>query len=364
MQEIRTPTILLDWGKAANNLQRMLDKAAQNQLVLRPHFKTPQSIAIGQRFRTMGVRAITVSSLSMASYFAEDGWNDISVAFPINTREIGTIYRLSRTIQLNLMVANSESLDFLMHTFPGKVGIFIKIDVGTNRTGLAPENTAAIQLSLKKIQDSPSLFFKGFMAHAGHSYRKRSKADIMEVHESSIAILQTLKDQYISQYPNLLLSTGDTPTCSTAKKWPGIDEIRPGNFIFYDLMQVQITSCKMKDIAVALACPVVAKHAKRKEVVIYGGGIHLSKDRLEWNGQTIYGRPVVLTENGWNMPDRSSYVRSVSQEHGVIKCSTKLFSEIKVGGLIGILPVHSCMMVDCMDGFLTTTGEYLSKMDT
>ncbi|MEO1261515.1 MAG: alanine racemase [Bacteroidota bacterium] len=362
MKEILTPTILLDWNKASQNMQRMLDKAAQNGLTLRPHLKTAQSVEIGRRIREMGVNAITVSSLEMAEYFAEDGWDDITVAFPINVREVGKIFRLSRKVALNILIVNPESVDYLQEPFPGKVGVFIKIDVGTHRTGLDPDDDEMIHKCLEKIEAAPSLSFKGFLAHAGHSYRSRTKKAILEVHQSSLKKLNALRNKYIKQFPDLIIAPGDTPTCSVAKKWTGVDEIRPGNFIFYDLMQVEIGSCKMADIAVAMACPIVAKHADRKEIVVYGGGIHLSKDRLEWKGKTIFGRPVLLKGNGWEMPDTTSYVRMISQEHGVIKCSATLFKKLEVGGLVGILPVHSCMMADLMNGYLTTGGEFWGKM--
>ena len=127
-------------------------------------------------------------------------------------------------------------------------------------------------------------------------------------------------------------------------------------------MQTQIGSCQLGDIAVALACPIVAKHANRQEVVIYGGGIHLSKDRMDWAGKTIFGLPVLLTLDGWEMPDGESYVCSISQEHGVVKCSGALFKKLEIGGLVGILPVHSCMTADLADGYLTTGGEFWGKM--
>ena len=56
------------------------------------------------------------------------------------------------------------------------------------------------------------------------------------------------------------------------------DEIRPGNFAYYDVMQYHIGSCNMDNIAVAVACPVVAVHPQKNELVIYGGAIHLSKE--------------------------------------------------------------------------------------
>ena len=363
MKEIQTPTILLDWNKAKGNLQQMIEKANQNGLLLCPHFKTPQSNDIGRKCRDMGIKAITVSSVSMAEYFASDGWDDITVAFPFNGREVGKIFRLSRNTKLNLLVVNQESLDFLNEPFPNEVGIFIKIDVGTNRTGLSPDDSEAIELCIKKIKAAPSLKFRGFLAHAGHSYKCRTRKEIMDVHRSTTAIFKKLRKIYGKSHPDLIISTGDTPTCSIAKKWVAVDELRPGNFIFYDLMQVQIGSCKMENIAVALACPIVAKHNDRREVIVYGGGIHLSKDRMEWDGKTIFGRPVLLKNDGWEMPDRKSYVRSISQEHGVIKCTPTLFKKLEIGDLVGILPVHSCMMADLMDGYLTLGGAFLGKME-
>ena len=63
-----------------------------------------------------------------------------------------------------------------------------------------------------------------------------------------------------------------------------VDELRPGNFVFYDLMQEEIGACTLDDIAVAMACPVVAVHPDRMQWIIYGGAIHFSKDFLTLEG--------------------------------------------------------------------------------
>jgi hypothetical protein len=44
----------------------------------------------------------------MAQYFVDDGWNDITVAFPVNLREAGIINELAGRIQLNLLAEDSE----------------------------------------------------------------------------------------------------------------------------------------------------------------------------------------------------------------------------------------------------------------
>ncbi len=70
----------------------------------RPHFKTHQSAQVGEWFREAGIDAITVSSVDMAVYFAENGWTDITIALLVNPLEIDRIDQLAEKINLNLLV--------------------------------------------------------------------------------------------------------------------------------------------------------------------------------------------------------------------------------------------------------------------
>jgi len=150
---------------------------------------------------------------------------------------------------------------------------------------------------------------------------------------------------------------------SLTDNFAGIDEIRPGNFVFYDLMQQAIGVCQYKDIAVALACPVIAVHPDRLEVVIYGGAIHLSKDYIkDENGKQVFGKIVWLTEDGWSEPVAETFVKSLSQEHGIIKTSKNNFEEFQPGKFIGILPVHSCLTTNLTASLLTTDGERIETI--
>ena len=85
--KIKSPTLLLDKNKCLTNLNFMVQKAGNYNLSFRPHFKTHQSLEIGRWYKDFGIDKITVSSLQMAVYFAEE-WTDITVAFPVNILEI------------------------------------------------------------------------------------------------------------------------------------------------------------------------------------------------------------------------------------------------------------------------------------
>ena len=344
---ISKPTLLIDEEKARLNIWNMVSKAKDDGIQFRPHFKTHQSHEIASWFREAGVEIITVSSLEMAAYFANDGWNNITVAFPVNVLELEAINELAKSINLNLLVESKEVIQMLNKNLVTSVNVFVKVDLGTKRTGIPSENIEEINDLIQSIQDCENLSFMGFLGHAGHSYNCRSKSEILSVHNDCINQLNRLRAEF-SNLPNLHMSYGDTPTCSIAESFDSIDELRPGNFVFYDLMQEQIGSCGFEDISVAMACPIVAKHIERNEVVIYGGGVHFSKDRIEKNDQVIYGQVVESAGDKWNAPINGVLLVRVSQEHGIIKAPSEWINSKKVGDIVKILPVHSCMTMDLM----------------
>ena len=361
--KITTPTLLLDKQKALNNIQKMVEKARTSGVRLRPHFKTHQSAQVGEWFRDFGIDAITVSSVRMAQYFASHGWNDILVAFPANILEMESINELAGKINLHLVAVNLETVEALAQGLKYPVKVWLKIDAGYGRTGILPHAHNDLDTILNAIQQSGKLKFEGFLAHDGHTYKQTDKEAIQTIHNTSVYLLHLLRDRYKDQFPELQLSLGDTPSCSVLDDLSGVDEIRPGNFVFYDITQQRIGSCTYHDIAVCMACPVVAKHPDRHEIILYGGSVHFSKDvLLQEDGSPSFGRIVALTENGWSEPLEGIELVSLSQEHGIVQATPEQFEKYKIGDLMGVLPVHSCLTADLMKGYLTTEGEYLEHM--
>ena len=371
---IKTPTIILDKNRCLQNIHKMARTSKQAGIRLRPHCKTHASLEIARWFREeAGVTCITVSSLSMAQYFASE-WNDITVAFPVNILEIDTINDLVSShdkLQLNLLVENTDAVEVLTASVSSSVGIYIKIDVGYGRTGIPGHETDRIDNILQLLQSSQKLQFLGFLSHAGHSYYCRSKEEIYNVFQKSRDVMTKLKQQYISGFPDLQLSFGDTPCCSVIdpKEFKVFDEIRPGNFVFYDLEQATIGSCELDNIAITVACPIVAKHKSRRELTLYGGGIHFCKQGLEVNDdgtrKTIFGRVVKAKDDTWGDDVEGMYIRSLSQEHGmVVVPNSEDFNQYRIGEVLLVLPVHSCMTADCLkhQGYLTTDLESIERM--
>tara|TARA_B100000767_G_scaffold263225_1_gene276751 strand:- start:9603 stop:10688 length:1086 start_codon:yes stop_codon:yes gene_type:complete len=359
---IRVPTLFIDPNRCKKNIRKMAVKAIRSKVEFRPHFKTHQSLEIGRWFKSAGVTKATVSSLKMADYFAKE-WDDITVAFPTNILEIEIINRLASKIRLNLCIENIEVLLFLKKHLKSSIGVFLKMDIGYNRTGIDTDNDFLINTLLDKTRQIPLLKFKGFLGHAGHSYQCRSKEEVEKVHQKSKKKIIQLKAKHQKQYPNLIISIGDTPSCSVSEDFDEIDEIRPGNFVFYDITQNIIGSNELSEVAVAMCCPIVAKHPKRNELVIYGGGVHFSKDRIkDPKDGIIFGRVAYKKSGIWGSCVPRGIVKSLSQEHGIVSIPKEEMKEYEIGDLLWVLPVHSCMAADLMKEFYTPEGNIISMM--
>ena len=351
MDDIVSPVAVIDEDKCRRNIRQMIKKAREAHISFRPHFKTHQSHAIGRWFREAGTEKIAVSSVSMAEYFAQDNWQDIMIAFPVNVRETNRINELASRLQLSILISDADIPGKLEEKLVNHIDFYLKIDVGSHRTGFDPNDKTLIEKTLQKATQNPHLRFKGFVAHAGHTYHITSLNDVQRIFIKGSELLTGLAEYFRKDCPGIIVSWGDTPSCSLMNEFPGIDEIRPGNFIFYDLMQYHLASCDWDHIAMVVATPVVARHKQRNEIVLYGGAVHLSKDFIEMDDKTVFGEVVKFVDKGWEPFPKPLYVNRLSQEHGIFHCPDEYWEEFSPGTLVGIVPVHSCLAADLLKNY-------------
>jgi len=355
------PTLLLDKEKCLINIEKMARKAASNQLSFRPHFKTHQSAEIGSWFREFGVSKITVSSFRMARYFTDAGWKDILVAFPFIPHRLQELNELSINAKISILLDNPDTLAFL-GGLAHPIDFYIDIDPGYGRTGIRSGDRKGIELLLAASRKNPRLNFKGFYCHAGKSYKAKANSEKEQIHLHATGELQKLKEEFTVYNPINLY--GDTPNCSTQDDFTGIDEITPGNFVFYDLTQMLLGSCYPKQVAVAMACTVTGKYPDRKQLLVHGGGVHFSKESLMLGDNIVYGQVVRQDEKGWSCPGVNTFLTGLSQEHGLLENAGELFEQTRIGDQLLIIPVHSCMTANLMREYLTLEGKVISTMNS
>ncbi len=367
---ITKPTLLVDKEKTIRNIRRMRTKVKQcGGICFRPHFKTHQSAEIGEWFRQEGVKVITVSSLDMGFYFARHGWNNIDVAVLVNPNAIHEINLLAKKVdQLHLLVDTPEIARFLDQNLEKNTNLWIKINTAYHRTGVDWQRKNDVLAVAEILKKSPKITFKGLLTHSGHSYHATSKADIVRIYHETVRQMGEVRDFLAHEGINGLdISIGDTPTCSVMDTFFSVDEVRCGNFVFYDLMQLYLGACRQEDISIAVACPVIGRYPGREELVIHGGAVHLSKDSVtDAEGNNVFGLVAFPDPSGrgWAPALPDTYVSALSQEHGVIKTTPDVINRVKLGDLLMILPAHSCLTVNLMRNLHTLEGQKLTTLQS
>lgn len=346
------PTLFVDLEIIRKNITDMADKAEKCNVEFRPHFKTHQSKEIGRIFRDFEVSGITVSSIKMAKYFLNDGWDDITIAFPANVLAIEDYNNIASSCKLKTLVISEEVINRLDRDLEQELGLYIEIDPDYGRSGIPVGNIEKIRSLLSTIENSAHLYTAGFYCHAGHTYKARSADEVKKTASESLEKLKNLK----KHFPDTPICFGDTPSCSVLEDLSPVDQISPGNFVFYDWMQVEIGSCTPNEIAVYMECPVIEKFEDRNQVLIHGGAVHFSKDYVQVNGIKSFGEPRLKHLS------KETYISSLSQEHGIIQCSRQVFKELEIGEAIQIFPIHSCLTADLMQSYKTKEGRMIDHL--
>ncbi|MDM7922746.1 MAG: alanine racemase [Pyrinomonadaceae bacterium] len=344
-QDLKTPSLLLDLARVRRNAERMSQTARDKGVRLRPHIKTHKCIEVA-KIQTEGHdAAVTVSTLEEAMAFAKHGFTDITYAVPIEPGKFAEAVAFLRGgVKLNLLTDDAATMSLLDEEC-GRAGVrfdvFVKIDCGTHRVGVEPHTPEAIEIP-RLISEAKNLTFAGILTHAGHSYNANSNEEILAVarHErdSMVELAERLRAQSI-EVPTV--SIGSTPTMSLVDHLDGIDEIRPGNYIFFDNFQATLGSCSFDDTALTVLTAVVHKNAAHRKLVVDAGAIALSKDRgpIGLDPGCGYGR--VLDTDG---NDTGMRVTGMSQEHGEIQAGdAAAFDTLNVGDRLRILANHSCL---------------------
>ena len=354
------PSVVVDEARARANIGAMVAKAAASGVRLRPHFKTHANVGVGRWFREAGVAQATVSSLAMAAQFAGDGWHDLTLARLVDPRELPDLATLARRLVdrgggLGLVVDTPETAVAVRREVGTSAPLWLKVDIGYGRSGVVWDDVQR----LRAVAGAAD--FTGLLTHAGHSYHT-PRAQLPTLFAETAERLAAAR---VAIGGALLLSVGDTPTCTAVEVFTGVDEVRPGNFVFFDLMQLEAGVCEEAALAAALACPVLAVDAARRRLVLHGGAVHLSKEALDTAAGPVYGRLGTATAESFGRLLDTAVVTSLTQEHGIVTVDPPswdhLTAGLQPGDRVLVFPVHSCLTCHQHDAMVTLPGAVLPR---
>lgn len=344
------------------NIDRMQAVADSHGLRLRPHAKTHKSLDFAQLQIRRGAVGICCAKLGEAEVFAAAGIEDIRLPYPLNPVNAARVLALLERTNLSFIVDHPDvarGWSEAMRAAGREVDVLVKVDVGLHRCGIDPEAAGAAEF-VREVAALPGLRFKGLLSHAGHAYGVTSQEETAAVARSEARLMTSLADR-VRQLGVAVdeISVGATPTARFSAKEPGLTELRPGNYIYYDRMQVALGAATWEDCALTVLARVVTTHEPDR-IILDCGSKTLTTDLARCAGAAGYG--VVLQALDQAAPDESLVIERLSEEHATVRATRG--STLKPGDLVRVVPNHSCVVSNLMDHVWRVDGaDVLCRMD-
>ena len=344
---LRTPALILDSRILRRNLTAMSERVAGLGLDLRPHMKTAKCAEIAKLATAGHSGGICVSTVAEAVYFARHGFKDITYAFGIVPDKLDALAALVREgVDVSLLLDDAgvaRAVAEGAETLDTQFDVLIEIDSGMQRAGIDPESPALLEIG-RILGEAPTLRLGGVLTHGGQSYDCRGAAECRIVAvEERLAVATAAARLRGAGLPCPRVAPGSTPTAVHAQSAEGITELRPGNYMFFDLHQLGIGACGVEDIAVSVLAQVVGHNRAHNRILIDAGALALSKD---------IGAQDQIPDSGYGWIFDSLgqarigdlRVTALSQEHGTIESDGPLpFDRLPIGARLRVLPSHSCL---------------------
>ncbi len=366
LPQLPTPVVLLDRVKLDRNLARMAARMRALEVDLKPHMKTAKSADIARRATQGFSGGLAVSTLAEAAYFADAGFRDITYALGIVPAKLATAASLIEQGVILTLITDNPAVARAVGEEGRRRGIrfslLIEIDTGSGRAGVDPGSDLLLEVARAVVDGGSHL--TGVLTHAGHSYEAKGAAALRAVAEEEragvVAAAERLRQ---ARFPCPRVSAGSTPTAAFAERLTGVTDMRPGIYMFGDLMQTAIGSCTADDIALTVLTSVIGVYPERNLALIDAGSLALSADR---------GAAAMLpdTGNGWVLDAEGRridglFVGQVHQEHGFVTARAPLpFERLAIGTRLRILPNHSCITAAAYDRYhVVEEGEVVAEWD-
>ena len=356
--EVETPAVLLDEARLTANLRAMQGLADRHGVALRPHAKTHKSLAIGRRQVGLGASGITVATVDEALVFLGGGFKSITVARPVvSSSKWDRLLSATkdRGAELRVVADSKEGIQVAGERAAGHgqtVGMFLKIDVGLHRCGLLPGDPRIGELA-GTIHDHVDLDFRGILSHAGHVYASKSKSDAAKVAEEERRTMVAVRDALLADgLPVPEVSVGATPAVLATESFEGITEIRPGNYVFLDLLPVRVGVARITDVALSVLATVISRN--EGYLVTDAGSKTLTSDTGVHGMTGGQGFGLAYPASGFLDSDREMIVEKVSEEHGMIGRNG---FDLSIGSKIRVVPVHSCPVANLARSYVVLTPD-------
>jgi len=352
VSELETPAVIVDLDVMDQNLSRMADYCRDHHLLLRPHTKSHKIPELAKRQLASGATGITVAKLGEAEVMLNAGITDILIAYPIvGPDKAARLAKIAEQASITVSLDSEEaarSISAAVSKQGVKVGVLAELDVGFGRCGVS--NEVELLTLARNITSLPGLEFKGVMFFPGHfgvvpEQRSAMRAQVNE-------LLERVLDAFArAEVPLAIVSGGSTPAAFEGNQFRGVNEVRPGTYIFNDRNTVGVSAATLNDCALSVVVTVVSTSVPGR-AIIDGGSKTFSSDRYQAGDENGFG---LVKE------DQAAEIERLSEEHGHMNI-VRSERQYRVGDRLTVIPNHVCPTVNLHDEIYGVRGEQVETV--
>ncbi len=340
VEDLDTPCLLLDLDAMERNLDVMARAFAGTGVRLRPHAKTHKTPRLALMQLERGAIGVCCAKLGEAEVMAAGGVPDILVTSElIGTPKIRRLLGLARQTRVTTVVdalEPAEQISAAAEAAGLRLRCLLDIDVGTNRTGIAP-GEPALALA-QKVSALPGLDLIGLQGYEGHLQHVVDVEERRAAHAAAIGQLSRTANLLLDHGLNVeIVSTAGTGTCRFAAGWDKVTEVQPGSYVVMDTDYGRVDGLGFEH-ALSVLVSVISKRD---------------------NGVTVDGGMKTLsTDSGPARPkDLDARYTPRGDEHGLI--SFESGNPLMLGDKIELLPSHCDTTINLHDLYYVTCGGYV-----
>lgn len=345
LAEIDSPALVIYPDIIDENIRlalSMLNTAGET--ILRPHIKTVKTPEVVRMMLSRGIDRFKCSTIAEAEMLAITGAPDVLLAYQPTEIKVNRLARLMSQYpdtRFSCLIDNENTANMVSEKFiANPLDIYIDVNVGMNRTGIAPGKVEALFEHIKSLK---GIRITGLHGYDGHI---RNADPVLRELEADLSynLIKNVQDQLREKYQiELKVIMGGTPTFPIHSKREGI-ECSPGTFVFWDAGYGQSFSDMDFKFAAVLITRVIS----------------IVDDQtlcLDLGSKAVAPDPALPRVVFPDFPE--SQVLSQSEEHLVVRVpDTKLH---KPGDVWMGIPIHICPTVNLYDQLLVIRDQRWSE---
>lgn len=347
--DIDTPALVLDLDAFERNLARMTEAIKGSGLRLRPHAKSHKCPEIALRQIAAGAVGICCQKVSEAAVFVEAGVGNVLVTNQVvGTAKLNRLMGLASKARMGVLVDHVlqvEALAAAARAHDAALDVYVEVDVGAQRCGVAPGEDAA-RLAVLIAAHAP-LRFAGLHCYHGAAQHLRDPQERAAAIRRAAELAGMTKNQVEARGIAVEIVTGAGTGTFIHERDSGVyNELQPGSYVFMDRDygdNVRGANDVIFENALFVLTTVMSRPTAERAIVDAG----LKASSVD------SGMPVI-----WQRSDLR-YAKA-SDEHGVVL--TPAADSVHLGQKLMLVPGHCDPTVNLYDTLICVRGNQVEEL--